>query len=166
MQRWLAPREIDDVQLLMVVEQMLQNQPHILPRQPVRRIVFVDRVANGTIQIAGRSDGNDRQINLLLMRRTRPAIKRATLRRHLRLRRPMRRQKRQAVEIPLHRARHDHLLRPVLRTKLIKPNRIIAKNNLGIHRFLANPAQTLRHRKVSMIRRPAHRKISNRLAHG
>jgi hypothetical protein len=44
-----------------------------LPRKPMRRVILVNRVANWTIQIARRSDGHDRQKNLLMMRRTRSA---------------------------------------------------------------------------------------------
>src|SRR5947208_794536 len=103
-------------------------------------IVLVDGVANGTIEIAGRDDRHHRQIHLLLVRGAGAAVKRATLFDGPAdaLRRRVRSDKGETIEIPLDRRGDEALLLAVSGTELVQVNSAVAEDDLGIDAALAD----------------------------
>jgi hypothetical protein len=67
MQRRFAAGEVDDVELVVILGEMREDLREILHRHPVSRVIFVDRVADRTIEIARRGDRDDWQVHLLLV---------------------------------------------------------------------------------------------------
>ena len=152
-ERRFAAGEIDDVDLVVILGEVPEDPGEILDRHLMGRVVLVDRVTDRTVEIAGRRNRDDGQIDLLLVRWTGAAVERTAVDDGLAdpSRRRRGRDERERVEIPLHRRGDPPALVPVRRAELVEPHRIVLKDDLGIDSRLAGAAQTLRHRVVDVI---------------
>ena len=123
-------------------------------------VVLVDGVADGTIEVTRRGDGDDRHVDLLLMGSAWPTVEGApVLHRFCRaLGRRVRRDERERIEVPLDRRRHHALLMAVRGAELVEPHSAVAEADLGVDRAFARPAEGLRHRVVDVLRRFASRR--------
>ena len=74
-QRRLAAGEVDDVELVVVLGEVRRGS-RACPRRTCwcARVVLVDRVADRAVEVARGGDGDDRQVDLLLVRRAGAAV--------------------------------------------------------------------------------------------
>ena len=69
-----ATGEIDDFSLRVVGPYHFQDAGKFVGGHVEGLVVFVDRIADGAVQVAQAGDGNDRQVGLLLMAGAGPAV--------------------------------------------------------------------------------------------
>ena len=150
----LAAREVDDVQLGVIREQVVEDLLHALAREAVGAVVLVHGVADRTVEVAGRGDGHHGQVDLLLVRGAGTAVEGAALvhrLHHARAGDVRGGHEGQAVEVPLHAAGHQHHLLAVGGAELVEADRLVLEDDLGVHRLLAGAAQALGHRVVDVV---------------